>query len=224
MENQEHIITSIGRSVLKVDQDELILNVEVCSEYPTNEQANKAVSDTLEKIRNILKELGMEEINAVLSTVNVTQLTRSLYDKHDHCIGEEVYAYRMRLDILLKMQVAHPSFNQLIELIGQRLQNAEIGISYNLKDSRKAKLEALKDAVKDSKAKAELIVKALNYKLDTICEITESCSCSSEKKESRLFGGSNIGGFCCSSGNDNITPSSVEVTAVVTIKWNIVEA
>lgn len=225
MEKKEPFFKSEGHATITVDPDEVVLKVNLTSKYPTNEEANRAIMIQIEKIKKILEELGMEDIKVESDAVNVRRLTCELYDENNHRVGDKVIGFESYLSLQLKINWDRPSINRLLELIGKRLDNAEISVSYNLKDATEVKKRALIAAVKDSRLKAEVIVNECHYKLDKILSISESCSTSTDRDESHsFFNNANFSGFCFSGNNDDVKPCNIVVTAHVGITWSIAEA
>ena len=218
MENKESVITVSGVSKIMVSPDQLNLQIVSNSSYDTNVEANNALIQDIDLINDILKELKMEDVKAEIEQSSVSKETHNRYDENNNIIGEDA-RFNSLLKVSMKMDINHPSSEELIKLIGKKLPNAETSVLFQLKDSTQYALKALAGAVRDARKKAEVIVNALEYQLDTIAKITESCSCDDDSRRfSVLFLESSITGFGSPQTNE---PKKISASATVNVTWNI---
>ena len=221
MDNQANIITVSGVSNVKVEPDQLEIEVTSTSSYDTSEKANNALLGNIRKINDILNRLQMNDVKAEVCTSAVNKISHDIYDKNRNVTGEKV-AFEALLKVSIKMDIGRPSFEQLMKLIGKELPEAETVVFYLLKDPGEHTLRALASAVQNAKAKAAVIANACEYQLGDIIKITENCSCDNQRSRVDYFVTRVCyAGFGGPSNDNNSEPKKVLVSATVNITWSI---
>lgn len=220
MENQEHIIIVDGSYSMEVTPDQLVMQVDVKSSYKTTEEANNALFNDINQINQILNELNLDDVKAEICSMDVNKKMYTVYDKNNNATGEKVGAFCTTLTVIMKMDANRPNVKQLASLIGKKLKDAEIDITYELKDHSNYKLKVLSGAVKEAQMKAKVITDTCGYKLESIQKITEKCGCHENKSQNRnplsIFSG-----FSAPAPTADAKPKKVQVWANVNIIWNI---
>lgn len=158
-------ITVIGHATIEMAPDYASVQVGIASRGPNPAAALDANSAAAERVIAIAKEFGIEPADLGTSSVNLTQVFKSVRGAGG--TTEQADGYRAENDLRIRLR----DFARLGDIMRKVLDggaNAIDGVTFGLSDPRLAERRAGEDAVRDATARARALAEAAGVKLATI--------------------------------------------------------
>lgn len=213
-------ITGKGRISLKPDLIRLIMRLE--GTFEDYGETLKQSSQQMEALKNMFEGLGFERGDIKTLSFNIDAEYQS-----DKSWKKRFIGYKFRHSFKLEFDIDNARLGKILYALAHEKTCPEFHIFYTIKDDEAAKDELLKNALKDSMKKAELLSAASGVTLGEIININylfEDVKFLSVTTE-RLFDAScmRAAGAAEDAAYDvNVEPDNIELTDTVTVIWSIV--
>lgn len=214
----EKLITVTGRGSIHVVPDVTRVQLTLASIHESYEEAYQQAKGNTEILAKIMNEVKLDSTLPKTIHLDIDKKFENLYDKFHSYTGQKFVGFQLDHKIKIDLGMDNVLLNSIVKLIGKKLKQAEIGISYTVKDSRPAQLKMLDRAVKDAREKAEIMAKALGCTLGLVKDINYSVQEVHIYSQARnIHGGGEA--ECCNVESLDITPDDLVVSDDVTVKW-----
>jgi len=214
----EKLITVTGRGSIHVVPDVTRVQLTLASIHESYEEAYQQAKDNTDALIKIMNAVKLDASLPKTIHLDIDKKFESQYDKYHNHIGEKFVGFRLDHEIKIDLGMDTVLLNSIVKLIGQNLKQAEINISYTVKDPRPAQLKMLDRAVKDAKEKAEIMAQALGCTLGLVKDINYSVHEVHIYSEARNIHSADEA-ICCNEEALDITPDDLAVSDDVTVKW-----
>lgn len=163
-------VTGIGN--LKVSPDLTVIEVTMSKVLMDYDTCLKASKKDLKKIKEELEKLGFNSIDIKTKFFNISSKYNSIKNKKGDY--EKVFAgYEYNQILKFSFENDNKVLSNVLKVLHANV-NTSVTISYTFKNKEKVKNELLKEAVKDSIEKANIISEASNTKIKGIVDIDYS--------------------------------------------------
>ncbi len=163
---EKNIIVVSGEGQAKTDPDMAVVSVGISKQSSTAKAAQDSVNKTATAIRDaVLKVVGDRKL------IQTSGL--SLYPQSNQA-GKTIGYQASNMITITVNDIAKAG--DVVDAATDAGATNLSGISFGLKDPKKARALALKDAVADAKSKADSLAEALGVKITEIVEVTEGGS------------------------------------------------
>lgn len=152
-----------GRSSKRVDADFMSVSIRFMARANSEARAISKVKSECEEYLKEISELGIDITNVQDSGESI---------RYDY--NEEKVVVRAEKPIVLESSINIPVANKLIDILKDSNYSASVNVNYSLADSTQLEEELIKEAVLDSKRKAELIATSTNQTISGIDEVRNS--------------------------------------------------
>jgi len=159
-------LSVVGRGQLEVKPDTAVITVGVTEVKPTPIEAYNALSESINKVADAVKAKGVKEDNIRTSVFQLSPEYNWTQER-----GQELVGYRATNTLSITTQ----DLDKVADLIQATVEagaNDLRGINFTVKDTEKLLEEALKAAVADAKAKAELVAGEFGDKIARVQSVT----------------------------------------------------
>lgn len=167
-------VSAEGKIQLPPDKALVGLAVETAGESLETVQTENR--KRMDQILARLQELGIEEKKIQTSSLNITPHypPRPRRQGGDPTVPEvpKIVGYTVKHSLMVEVQDLD-NIGRIVDAALNAGANRFSQITWALKDERPAKLEALKVAVQDARAKAKTLAQAIGVKLVRLLEVTE---------------------------------------------------
>lgn len=168
---ESRTISVHGEASVKAKPDKATVSFAIISREANAESARKANAETSKKVLNSVRKLGVDEANMRLESLNINE--KKEYNgrsKKYELVGfEAVRSFVIELNELDKLA-------ELVATVVQKGSNRLRNVEYGLQDEDSYRIKALRQAVRQAKAKAELLLKPLDEKLGRVQKLNEGYS------------------------------------------------
>lgn len=165
-DNSVRTISVVGRGQLEVKPDTAVITVGVSEVRPTPIEAYNALSERINAVSQALMAKGVKEDDIQTSTFQLSPEYNWTQER-----GQELVGYRATNTLSITTQ----NLDKVAELIQVAVQagaNDLRGINFSVKNSDKLLEQALKRAVADAKAKAELVAGELGARVARVQSVS----------------------------------------------------
>lgn len=162
----ERTITVTGRGQLDVKPDTAVVSLGVTELRSTPMEAYSALNASITKIADALKGMGIKEDQIQTSVFNLSAEYDWTQDR-----GRQLVGYRATNTLTVTTQELDKVAN-LIQAAVEAGANDLNGVSFSVKDSDKLLEEALKLAVGDARAKANLVAGELGARVARVKSVS----------------------------------------------------
>ena len=159
-------ITVNGTGEVRVGADTAVISLGVNARDRDVLKAQQQVNEIIAAIRTALTEAGVKEENINTDFINIY----AIYDYRED--QEQIVAYNANSTLAIKVTDME-SVGSMIDVCFAAGANTLNGISFSASDTAGAETEAMKKAVADAKAKAEVLAEAAGLKIKGIEVISE---------------------------------------------------
>lgn len=159
-------ITVNGSGEVRVSADTAVISLGVNARDREVLKAQQKVNETIAAIRTALLDAGVKEENINTDFINIY----AVYDYRED--QEQITAYNANSTLAIKVTDME-SVGSMIDICFAAGANTLNGINFSASDTAEAETEAMKKAVADAKAKAEVLAEASGLKIRGIEVISE---------------------------------------------------
>ena len=159
-------ITVNGTGEVRVSADTAVIGLGVNARDKDVLKAQAKVNETIAAIRAALVEAGIEEENINTDYINIY----AMYDYRED--QEQLAAYNANSTLAIKVTEME-NVGKIIDICFAAGANTLNGIDFSASDTGDAEAEAIKRAVADARAKAEVLAEAASLKIKGIEVISE---------------------------------------------------
>ena len=207
----ESKIAVSGTGEIRVSADTAVISLGVSSRDKDVLKAQQKVNESIAAIRSALTEQGIsgENINTEFINIYVT------YDYRDD--QEEVEAYNASSTLAIKV-TEMDKVGALIDAAFSAGANTLNGISFSATDTSKAREKAMRAAVDDARAKAEILADAAGLRIFGIEEIREQGTYSSDRGAGNFFKSEQAMG---SSADTIVKAAKLSVSSSITVTFKV---
>jgi len=163
---ENHIVSVTGIGSIEAIPDITYINFGVQVEDKDPKKAMDNLAEIAEKIVNTLKKSGIEEGDIKTKNLSLSPVYR--WDKES---GKSILDY-YRASESFKVKCTIEETGKIVGKISENGANIINGISFDISNRDELKLEAIEDAMKDAKAKAEAALSESGYKITGIKTIS----------------------------------------------------
>lgn len=214
-------ITVTGQGNVHIVPDVTRLQISLVSLHDSYEDAYVQAKQNTDRLTNIMKEVKLAPSLPKTIKLDIEKKTQSEYDRYNHYTGEKFLGFELNHKIKIDLGIDNVLLNTIVRLIGKQLKQAEINIGYTVRDARPAQLLMLERAVKDAKAKAEIMAKACGCQLGEVNKIDYSFNELHIYSEARNIHNASEA-CCCEPGSLDITPDDLAISDRVDVTWSLI--
>lgn len=167
-------ITITGSGEIPVAADTAVISLGVSYQDADVQKAQARVNETIAAIRALLTENGIPQESLNTDFLNIY----ALYDYSE--TEEKVVAYRANNNLAIQVKDME-QVGEIIDLAFSAGANTLNGVSFSAKNVDEIKPEAMKAAVADARAKAEILAAAAGLKITGIEAISEGATYSYDR-------------------------------------------
>lgn len=216
-------VTGKGKLSVKPDTIRLIMTIEGMQEEYDMAVAQSAAMT--EEVKDLFAKLDFERDEVKTLSFNVTTQYES-YQAKDRSWKRRLEGYKFTHRMKVEFGVDNKRLGRVLYALGHAVARPEFHIEYTVAEPENCKNELLADAIRDSKAKAEVLTKAAGVILGNI--VTIDYSWAELELVSRPMEQFMLAESCvrCSEDEGNaynidVNPDNIEVADSVTVVWEI---
>lgn len=217
----DNYITVTGQGNVHIVPDVTRLQISLISLHDSYEDAYVQAKQNTDRLTSIMQEVKLAPSLPKTIKLDIEKKTQSEYDRYNHYTGEKFLGFELNHKVKIDLGIDNVLLNAIVRLIGKQLKQAEINIGYTVLDARPAQLLMLERAVKDAKAKAEIMAKACGCRLGEVNSINYSLNELHIYSEARNIHNA-AEASCCDPGSLDITPDDLAVSDHVDVTWCII--
>ena len=169
----DRTIKVTGTGNISVKPDITIISMEMSMVKPTYEEAVKASADASLFIRKIVEYLGFDRDSLRTTDFSIDTHYVSHYDANNNH-HSKFDGYKFNQTLKLTFDSDNKTLGRVLYELSKIPYEVEMSIYYGVKDIESQKNILLKNAIKDAKAKAEIIAEASGVKLGEVLDINYS--------------------------------------------------
>ena len=211
-----------GRGKVSVKPDIIRLNMTMKESYKEYEVTLSQSSETTKILKELFVSLGFKKDDLKTRSFDIDTKYES-YKAKDQSWKKRLIGYTYTHNMLIEFDADNKKLGEILYALAHSVITPEISIEYTVSDSEKHKDQLLKNAIEDSKHKAEVLAHAANVKLGDIVSIDYSwgeISFVSEPIQNFAFASAEQ--TTGRTGYDiDIEADDIDVTDTVTVIWNI---
>lgn len=215
---EEKSITVTGRGYIHVVPDVTRLVLTLASIHESYEEAYQQAKENTDALTAIMREVKQSPTLPKTSHLDIDKCYENKYDKFEHYVGKKFLGFKLDHKIKIDLGMDNVLLNSIVKLIGQKLKQSEINISYTVKDPRSAQLKMLEQAVKDAKEKAEIMAQALGCSLGNVKDIRYEIQEIRFMSQVRDIHAADEA-ISCNPESLDITPDDLSLSDNVTVIW-----
>ena len=208
-----------GRGFLKVPPDTTRLTITLRGMYPMYADALRHSAEDTEQLKDDMEKLGFPRKGLKTLSFNVDTEYESYKDRNGD-YKRRFKGYQFTHVVKLEFANDNALLGKTLSVLAQSDLNPEFRISYTVKDPEAVKNELLDKAVKDAKAKAEVLTRAAGLSLGEIQTIDYSWG-QLDIEFTPISKDLRDNAMSCGSFALDIEPDDVEVSDTVTVVWEI---
>ena len=211
-----------GKGKISVKPDRIRLNITMEESYKEYEVTLSQSSDTTKILKDLFVSFGFQKDDLKNHTYDVAAKDESDKAK-DQSWKKRLVGYTYTHRMLIEFDADNKKLGEILYALAHSVITPEISIEYTVSDPEKHKDKLLKNAIEDSKHKAEVLANAADVELGDIVSIDYSwgeISFVSEPIQNFAFASAEK--TMGSPGYDiDIEADDIDVTDTVTVIWNI---
>ena len=163
-------ITVNGNGEVLVTADTAIISLGVTARDKDVKAAQETVNNAIANVRKALSDAGIPDEDVNTGYISIY----AIYDYYDYNSSNETISAYSASNSLAIRTTDMEKIGELIDLAFDAGANTLDGINFSASDTDAAKARALENAVKDAKAKADILAAASGQEIAGIESITES--------------------------------------------------
>lgn len=211
-----------GKGKVSVKPDIIRLNMTMEESYKEYEVTLSQSSETTKMLKELFVSLGFKKDDLKTRSFDIDTKYES-YKAKDQSWKKRLVGYTYTHRMLIEFDADNKKLGEILYALAHSVITPEISIEYTVSDPEKHKDQLLKNAIEDSKHKAEVLANAANVKLGDIVSIDYSwgeINFVSEPIQSFAFASAEKS--IDSNGYDiDIEADDIDVTDTVTVIWKI---
>lgn len=218
----ERTIRVTGRGALKLRPDFVRLNLELTGKEAEYDKAVAKAAELTETVAAAAGKHGFERKDVKTLSLDVDPKYEYYEDRKDRSRHSRLVGYRYTHRVKIEFPIDNERLGQLLYTLSHTDARPEIGIQFFVSDVEAAKNELLAKAVRDSRAKAEILASAAGVALGEIETIDYSRG--EIELVSRRVAYCGAGAADCCEENSYalaVEPDDIDVDDSVTIVWSI---
>lgn len=214
MDNRIIKVKGVGKASITPDQ--IKININIKSSNASYEKTIEIANKDLGNLRNALKNEGFEKKDIKTISFNInTKYENESTDFNNY--KRKFMGYEVSHSLKIEFENDSDKLGRVLNGLAKLKTNPEFSIFYNLKDTTSFKNQMLKNAIADSKRKAEVIAEASGVRLGNIININYSL----DEEEIYRSPLSLQKSMSIMSESISIVPEDLESTDIVEIAWEI---
>lgn len=219
---EQKTISVQGRGGIHVEPDVTRIELSLISLHDTYDEVYSQAKRDIEKLQQIMAEVSLPKSQPKTIRLDIDKKTVAEYDKYHNYKGEKFLGFQLTHIVKIDLGMDNVILNTIIRSIGRHLKQAEINIGYTVKDARPAQLRMLERAVKDAKAKAEIMAAAAG------CKLGDCLSIEYGSKELHIYSQARTiheptEACCCTPESLDVTPDDLEASDTVDVVWALLK-
>ena len=211
-----------GKGKISVKPDRIRLNMTMDESYKEYEVTLSQSSETTKILKDLFISLGFEKDDLKTRSFDIDTKYES-YKAKDQSWKKRLVGYTYTHRMLIEFDADDKKLGEILYALAHSVITPEISIEYTVSDPEKHKDQLLKNAIEDSKHKAEVLANAANVELGDIVTIDYSwgeINFVSEPIQNFAF--ASVEQTRDSTGYDiDIEADDIDVTDTVTVIWSI---
>lgn len=211
-----------GKGKISVKPDRIRLNMIMEESYKEYEVTLSQSSDTTKILKELFVSLGFKKDDLKTKSFDIDTKNES-YKAKDQSWKKRLVGYTYTHRMLIEFDADNKKLGEILYALAHSVITPEISIEYTVSDPEKHKDQLLKNAIEDSKHKAEVLANAANVELGDIVSIDYSwgeINFVSEPIQNFAFASAEQ--TRNSTGYDiDIEAEDIDVTDTVTVIWSI---
>lgn len=211
-----------GKGKISVKPDRIRLNMAMEESYKEYEVTLSQSSDTTKILKELFVSLGFKKDDLKTENFDINTKYES-YKAKDQSWKKRLVGYTYTHRMLIEFDADNKKLGEILYSLAHSVITPEISIEYTVSDPEKHKDQLLKNAIEDSKHKAEVLANAANVELGDIVTIDYSwgeINFVSEPIQNFAF--ASAAQTRDSTGYDiDIEADDIDVTDTVTVIWSI---
>lgn len=211
-----------GKGKVSVKPDIIRLNMTMEESYKEYEVTLSQSSETTKILKELFVFLGFKKDDLKTRSFDIDTKYES-YKANNQSWKKRLIGYTYTHHMLIEFNADNKKLGEILYTLAHSVITPEISIEYTVSDPEKYKDELLKNAIEDSKHKAEVLANAANVKLGDIVSIDYSwgeISFVSEPIQNFAFASAEQ--TTGRTGYDiDIEADDIDVTDTVTVIWNM---
>ena len=211
-----------GKGKVSVKPDIIRLNMTMEESYKEYELTLRQSSETIKILKELFVSLGFKNDDLKTRSFDINTKYES-YKAKDQSWKKRLIGYTYTHRMLIEFDADNKKLGEILYALAHSVITLEISIEYTVSDPEKHKDKLLKNAIEDSKHKAEVLANAADVELGDIVSIDYSwgeINFVSEPIQNFAFASAEK--TMGSPGYDiDIEADDIDVTDTVTVIWNI---
>lgn len=211
-----------GKGKISVKPDRIRLNMIMEESYKEYEVTLSQSSDTTKILKKLFVSLGFKKDDLKTKSFDIDTKYES-YKAKDQSWKKRLVGYTYTHRMLIEFDADNKKLGEILYALAHSVITPEISIEYTVSDPEKHKDQLLKNAIEDSKHKAEVLANAANVELGDIVSIDYSwgeINFVSEPIQNFAFASAEQ--TRNSTGYDiDIEAEDIDMTDTVTVIWSI---
>lgn len=169
----ERTIRVTGRGRIAVRPDTIELNISVSKVYPEYAAAMEASAEMTEILKVAVRQAGFDSSELKTTKFSINTNYEGAYDKNGNW-KNQFNGYRFDHNLVLRFDADNEKLGRMLWELSDCGADAVVSINHTVKDPEPIRNELLAAAVKDSRAKAEVLAKASGVELGEIINVDYS--------------------------------------------------
>lgn len=198
-----------GSAVIAGAPDIAYITLGVETKDPSADTAAQDNAERMARVFAALKDLGLTDKELTTSGYNIYSSSQVIARGTDNEITTTTYHVQNRINITTKEL---DSVGQIIDVAVKMGANQVQGIRFDIEDKQAMQLEALKAAVQQGRAKADVMAEAAGVAIGGIASASENYSSYAPVMNTMALKADFVGGT-------TINPGEVEVSATVQLNF-----
>jgi uncharacterized protein len=208
-----------GRGEVSAKPDRAVVNTGVSVQEPTAEAAMRRCGQLMQSVVETITKQGVADERVQTARVSLSPV----YDQSRNMPeGKEPRIVGYRAENTVRVQIEDlTKIGPVLDAVVKAGANQSFGISFQLKEDKAARAQALRDACTDARAKAAIIAESLGMLLGELIEVNEG---GVQVVQPRPMGGySRMMAAEGSFGGTPVSPGEISVEASVTIRYALIK-
>ncbi|MBR6322220.1 MAG: SIMPL domain-containing protein [Lachnospiraceae bacterium] len=170
----ERLIKVTGRGRLSLKPDTVRLRIDLIDQDREYDRAIRSSALHSQELREAFTDFGFDPSDIKTLSFRVDTEYESYQDKEDNSWKQRLVGYKAYHMLKIEFPTERESIGRIFAMVAGLSGKPEFYVEYTVKDTEGARNELLKNAVADSKLKAEVLAEAAGVRLGEIATIDYS--------------------------------------------------